>query len=349
MVTSSRRNCVNDSNVFCYICGEYTLEHNRKLITDFVKQAYLAYFKVKLGDQDKSWAPHIVCKTCIEHLRQWTKKQRKGLRFAIPMVWREPKDHYSDCYFCGIKTKGINRKNRTSLTYPSLDSAIRPVPLSEELHIPVFEGLPQLESALSSEDDLSSTDSETTIADNDFPPSLLPPQLFSQNELNDLARDLNLSKESSELLASRLKEKNLLQTETFITYYQNRHAEFLPYFTQEKDIVFCNNVEGVLKKLGVTQYDPNDWRLFIDSCKQSLKCVLLHNGNDFGSIPFGHSTTIKEKYSDIKFVLEKIGHNKHNWIICVDLKMVGFLLGFKEDIPSCHALFACGCLRPSFG
>ena len=208
MATSSRRSCVNDPDVFCYICGEYTLEHNRKLITDFVKQAYLAYFKVKLGDQDKSWAHHIVCKTCIEHLRQWTNKQRKGLRFAIPMVWQEPKDRYCNCYFCGIKTKGINRKNRTSLTHPSLDSAIRPVPHSEELPIPVFEGLPQLESALSSEDDLSSTDSETTIADNDFPPSLLPPQLFSRNELNDLARDLNLSKEFSELLASSLPLKN---------------------------------------------------------------------------------------------------------------------------------------------
>ena len=193
MAPSCRTSGVNDPNVFCYICGEYTLKHNRKLITDFVKQAYLAYFKVKLGNQDKSWASHIVCKTCNEHLRHWTKKQRKGLRFAIPMVWREPKDHYSDCYFCGIKTKGINRKNRTSLTYPSLDSAIRPVPPSEELPIPAFEGLPQLESALSSEDNLSSTDSETTIADNDFPPFLLPPQLFSQNELNDLARDLNLS------------------------------------------------------------------------------------------------------------------------------------------------------------
>ena len=147
MATSSRRSCVNDPDVFRYICGEYALEHNRKLITDFVKQAY---FKVKLGDQDKSWAPHIVCKTCIKHLRQGTKKQRKGLRFAIPMVWREPKDHYSDCYFCGIKTKGIERKNRTSLTYPSLDSAIRPTPHSEGLPIPVFEGLPQLESALSS-------------------------------------------------------------------------------------------------------------------------------------------------------------------------------------------------------
>ena len=91
-----------------------------------------------------------------------------------------------------------------------MDSTIRPVPHSEELPIPVFEGLPQLESALSSEDDLSSTDIETTIADNNFSPSLSPPQLFSQNELNDMARDLNLSKESSELLASRLKEKNLL-------------------------------------------------------------------------------------------------------------------------------------------
>ena len=69
-----------------------------------------------------------------------------------------------------------------------MDSAIRPVPHSEELPIPVFEGLSHLESALSSEDDLSSTDSETTIADNDFPPSLVPSQLFSQNELNDLAR-----------------------------------------------------------------------------------------------------------------------------------------------------------------
>ena len=193
-----------------------------------------------------------------------------------------------------------------------MDSAIRPVPHSEELPIPVFESLPQLESALSSEDDLSSTDSETTIADNDFPPSLLPPQIFSQNELNDLARDLNLSKESSELLASRLKEKNLLQPGTFITYYRNRRAEFLPYFTQEKDIAFCNNVEGVLKKLGVTQYDANDWRLFIDSCKRSLKCVLLHNGNDFGSIPLGHFTTLKEKYSNMKLVLEKIGYYKHN-------------------------------------
>ena len=86
-------------------------------MSDFVKRPYLAYFKVMLGNQDKSWAPHIVCKLCVEHLRQWTNKSRKSLGFAITMVWQEPKDDCNDCYFCAVKTKGINRKNRNCLTY----------------------------------------------------------------------------------------------------------------------------------------------------------------------------------------------------------------------------------------
>ena len=43
--------------------------------------------------------------------------------------------------------------------------------------------------------------------DEDYVVEAEPPQLFSQSELNDLVRDLSLSKESSELLASRLKEE----------------------------------------------------------------------------------------------------------------------------------------------
>ena len=43
-----------------------------------------------------------------------------------------------------------------------------------------------------------------------------PPQLFSQPELNDLVRDLSLSKESSEILASRLKgETSYFQEQGF--------------------------------------------------------------------------------------------------------------------------------------
>jgi len=73
-----------------------------------------------------------------------------------------------------------------------------------------------------------------------------------------LARDVNLSKESSELLASRLKEKNLLKPGTLITFYRKYHEEFLPYFTQKNEIVFCNNVEGLLTKLRVFEYNPID-------------------------------------------------------------------------------------------
>jgi hypothetical protein len=42
---------------------------------------------------------------------------------------------------------------------------------------------------------------------------------FDQNELSDLIMDLDFSKDSSELLASRLKEKNVVQPGTNITFY----------------------------------------------------------------------------------------------------------------------------------
>ena len=182
MATSSpRRRCLNNPNVFCYICRKYTLQSNGKGINAFVKCVYLAYFNVMLGDQDKAWAPHIVCKQFVEHLRHWTKKDRKSLRFGIPMVWHEPKNHFDDCYFCAVNTKRINKKNRYSLVYPNLESAIRPVPHCNEIPVPVFKGLPELELPGSEEDQasfLSTDSSEATVSDVHFPPSSLP-QLFS--------------------------------------------------------------------------------------------------------------------------------------------------------------------------
>ena len=131
-----------------------------------------------LGDQDKPWAPHIVCKSCAEHLQQWINKSRESLGFSISIVCQEPKDHCNNCYFCALKTKGINRKNRTSLTYPNLDFSIRPVPHSEELSVPDFEGLPQLKSFFSSEEEDVSIDSDNTLADNNFPHLFYPCNSF---------------------------------------------------------------------------------------------------------------------------------------------------------------------------
>ena len=82
-------------------------------------------------------------------------------------------------------------------------------------------------------------------------------------------------------------------------------------------------------------YEPKYWRLFIDSSKRALKCVLLHNGNQLASVPIAHSTTLKENYETVEYVLEKIGYDQHKWFICVDLKMVNFLLGQQSGFSKC--------------
>ncbi|CAI5785163.1 Hypothetical predicted protein [Podarcis lilfordi] len=199
-MTSARRSCRNKPDVFCYICGEYTIAPNRKPVTSFIRRAYHSYFGIKFGDQDKAWAPHMVCKACTETLRGWTNGKR-SLNFGIPMVWREPTNHVTDCYFCAVDVTGINRKNRNSLKYPDLQSASRPVAHCDEIPVPIFGELPDI-----SDEDASSVEGheEEVVLEDDAP------HPFSQKELNDLVRDLSLSKDSAELLASRLKEKNLL-------------------------------------------------------------------------------------------------------------------------------------------
>ena len=91
--------------------------------------------------------------------------------------------------------------------------------------------------------------------------------------------------------------------------------------------MYCNNISDLFNEMGIVNYSPENWRLFIDSSKQNFKCVLLHNGNKYGSIPVAHSVEAKKAYESIKVVLELISYNEHQWNICVDDKMVYFLLG----------------------
>ena len=96
---------------------------------------------------------------------------------------------------------------------------------------------------------------------------VLPRQ--NQENLSNLTRDLTLSKEYSEVLESRLKDRNLLQHGTKITFYGRRDKEFVPFFDDQLNFVFCKDIPVVLMKLSVTEYSPADWRLFIDSSKKA--------------------------------------------------------------------------------
>ena len=130
---TSHRKCLNIPDSFCYIWGSFIIPSHMKSIRTFVNKTYFAYLKVKLGDQDKSWGPHKVCKQWVDSLRMWTKGTRDKLAFVIPMLWREQKHHCTDCYFCLVKTSRFNKKKKSKIEYPNLPSAIRPVPHLDEI------------------------------------------------------------------------------------------------------------------------------------------------------------------------------------------------------------------------
>ena len=100
LVIMNRWKCKNDPNRFFYICGKVTMPDHHSKTTQFAKSCYHAYLGIRIGDQDKSFAPHICCRTCTESLRCWSKGKTKPLPFGVPMVWREGMDYVTDCYFC---------------------------------------------------------------------------------------------------------------------------------------------------------------------------------------------------------------------------------------------------------
>ena len=74
-------------------------------------------------------------------------------------------------------------------------------------------------------------------------------------------------------------------------------------------------------------YKKDEWRLFIDTSKRSLKAVLLHNTNVYAPIPIGHSVILRETYESLQLLLERLHYEQHNWQICGDLKIITILLG----------------------
>ncbi|GBM87998.1 hypothetical protein AVEN_185935-1 [Araneus ventricosus] len=144
------------------------------------------------------------------------------------MMWREQQNHTTDCYFCSVDVRGFNTKNKKSIFYPNLSSAIRTVSHTSEIsvqHPP--SSLVDIQS--DSEDGNTLPHQDETSSDFSVEEG---PQLFSQSELNDLVRDLGLSKHGNELLGSILKNKNLLTPGTSFFWYRRQEKEFTQFFSK---------------------------------------------------------------------------------------------------------------------
>ena len=323
MATS--RACKHSSDVFCYVCGVFlsakSLKHRITEANNFCS-AYKAYFGVPVGDQDKKWAPHVVCGSCRSTLEAWYRGESRKMKFAVPRIWREPTDHISNCYFCVVEVSHHRKGNKTDVfDYPDIPSSLRPVAHCDDLPVP--------SRPARGHDEVFSEESCVEDADDeDFDEDRGRPHFPTQEELNDLIRDLGLTKSNAEVLTSRLKEWNLLDKSCKVTLQRKRHECFSQYFTLGDQLCYCHNIGRLFEEIDFP-YDPSEWRLFIDSSCKSLKAVLLHNGNKYPSIPIAHSAQLKEDYSNVQRLLQLVRYEDHRWDVIGDFKMITFLVGLQ--------------------
>ncbi|KAJ4430446.1 hypothetical protein ANN_22662 [Periplaneta americana] len=141
---------------------------------------------------------------------------------------------------CHLCERSVDRKHPEK-------SARRAVPHSIDVKVAVFTTLPEL----SSSDVEQLHDVESNIHDSEYEANISTPQQFSEEQLSYLIRDFSLSKQASELLASRIKEINCLKQETNITAYRTREKRLLPYFNGDDETVSFPGVSCEKLKAGI--------------------------------------------------------------------------------------------------
>ncbi|KAJ8876197.1 hypothetical protein PR048_024106 [Dryococelus australis] len=171
---------------------------------------------MELRDQDKNWTPHICCGTCYVKLINWWNGKGNFMLFEAPTSRRESKYRVTDCYFCMTNVQGFtNRKSNKHIVDPNLPSEIRPVlhsvndPVpSKPVHKEIASRPVHKEIASRPVHKEIDTVGEDSVGEG-FPSSegtdptyhvkgTLSPYLLTQTYLNDLVRDLDLSKQSQD-------------------------------------------------------------------------------------------------------------------------------------------------------
>lgn len=235
----SSRSCVTNSSYFCFVCGKYMVGKKGYAITEPLKYAYLHYFGFGVRNLDKTWTPTMFCNSWRAILYKWSNGEKKYFDFSVPVIWREQSNHQTDCYFCLSKVVGINMKNRKSVEYANVPSVSKPVQRLPNYPLPVLPNYTSSDSESFNDIVLSSASS---LFESD------ECHLVTQAELNDLVRDLHLSKQDAELLASRMKQWKHLAVGTKVTVYRERSLGLAAYFEKKNTILYCITFKVYFKK-----------------------------------------------------------------------------------------------------
>ena len=67
--------------------------------------------------------------------------------------------------------------------------------------------------------------------------------------------------------------------------------------------------------------------------------MLLHNGNNYLSLPMAYSVHLKEEYTSVKMLLSAMKYDDYEWEVIGDFKMVSFLMGLQGGFTKCSWFF----------
>ena len=108
------------------------------------------------------------------------------------------------------------------------------------------------------------------------------------------------------------------------------------FFSLRDGLCYYHDIKELFDTVGIP-CNTSDWWLFIDSSSKSLKAVLLHNPNQWPSIPLAHSVHLKEEYQNLKILLSALKYDQFNWEVIGDFKMIVVLM-IKNEFSFCVLL-----------
>lgn len=154
---------------------------------------------------------------------------------------------------------------------------------------------------------------------------------WAPGDYHDFCTELNLSKKMSLKCLKMLRSDPVIKQRLEVVQtadISNRSKSFLRFFTTQDSYTFCNDINGLKTELNY-QAVNEEWCLFLDSSKSSLKAALICDKYKFPTLPVAYCHA-KEDRESIRKLLELLDYKNLNLPIVADLKVINFLLGLKS-------------------
>lgn len=274
--------CKSSINSFCYVCGKHVTDDSKRYFSDAFKSAYVKKFEQPVFE-DVWWVPNSACKTCYNGLLAWSKSERK-MKIRIPMFWTEPREGFhvqSNCYACANHIAVPTKPHYATHEYKRCECADLPA-FFGTIHEDTFPSPALTYDTLPT----ATTETETETVDyslydsDPIPSGSSGPRLITQDRLNFMAAELELSQRKAEKLASLLKQDRVLDPTARVRGFRNRQKVFQDYFlmNDERTYAYCNRVPELMKEMGIEhKYYDHEWKVCCD-----LKVVAILQGMQSG-------------------------------------------------------------------